>query len=247
LKILFLDIETFPNIGYVWGKYEQDVIRYVQESCIATYAAKWLDEPVFGKSLADYPGYKPNSYDDTRLVKEIWKLLDQADVAVAHNGDDFDFRVIRGRFIYHDLTPPSPYRTVDTKKVAKKVGRFNSNRLDDLGAYFGEGRKIKTDFDLWEGCIEGNLESWARMLKYNKQDVVLLEKVYKRLLPYTTNHPNVAEEAAACPKCGSQHIQWRGEARTTTRVYKRFQCKECGGWGRAAKAEKGSSGLVNIS
>jgi DNA polymerase elongation subunit (family B) len=241
-KILFLDIETFPNIGFTWGKWQQNVIRFTQESCIATYAAKWLDGPVFAKGLPSYRGYKPKSYDDAALVKDIWKLLDEADIAVAHNGDNFDFRVCKARFIYHNMMPPAPFKTVDTKKVAKKVARFNSNKLDDLGQLFGIGQKIKTDFDLWQGCIDGDLTAWAQMVKYNKEDVVLLEKLYKRLLPWTANHPNYAvlDSEAICAKCGSRQVQFRGYAITQSRQYRRFQCKECGGWGREVRSEKGT-------
>jgi DNA polymerase elongation subunit (family B) len=246
-RILFIDIETFPNVAYVWGKYQQDVIEYKQETCIATYAAKWLDEPVFAKALNDYDGYKGNSYDDKDLVADMWKLLDEADIVVAHNGDDFDVRVMKARFMYHGHFPPRPFKTVDTKKVAKKAARFNSNRLDDIGNYFGLGRKIKTDFSLWRGCIEGDSASWAKMVKYNKQDVVLLEKVYKKLLPWINNHPNMLlfDPSAVCPKCSSQSVQYRGYAVTSTRRYRRFQCQKCGGWGRSAKSEKGGVTITN--
>lgn len=244
-KILFLDIETLPNIGYAWGKYDQNIIKFTQQTCIATYAAKWLGEKPFGKSLPNYPGYKAGSYDDKKLVVDIWKLLDEADIVVAHNGDDFDVRVCKARFIYHDLNPPAPFKTVDTKKVASRVGRFNSNSLNDLGSLMGLGEKIKTDFSLWEGCINGNRKSWKQMLTYNIQDVVLLEKLYLKLRPWTTTHPNLTLFGEAkCPKCGSVSIQLRGEAITTTKCYQRFQCKDCGGWGRFTKSV-GSSDKTN--
>jgi DNA polymerase elongation subunit (family B) len=240
VNILFVDIETFPNLAFVWGKYQQDVIRFKQESCVATYAAKWLGKPVFAKALPDYVGYKPNSYDDRALIADLHALLDKADIVVAHNGDNFDIRVIKGRFIFHNMKPPSPFKTVDTKKVARKVARFNSNKLDDLGSLIGAGRKIKTDFDLWQGCINGDAKSWARMVRYNKKDVVLLEKLYLRLLPWITNHPNhgVLTLGAICPKCGSKSVTSRGYAATATRRYKRFQCNKCGGWGRVSLSDK---------
>lgn len=246
-KILFLDIETFPNVAFVWGKYQQDVIRYQQESCIATYAAKWLGQPVFAKALPDYKGYAPGSYDDKALVADLWTLFDTADVIVAHNGDQFDIRVCKARFIFHDLKPPSPFKTVDTKKVAKQVGRFNSNRLDDLGSQLLGDKKIKTDFDLWKGCIDGVKKEWDRMVKYNKKDVVLLERLYLRLRPWVNTHPNLGLYGnAICPKCGSKSVQARGTYVTSTRRYQRYCCKDCGGWGRMGKPV-GSTQMVNVS
>jgi hypothetical protein len=233
-RILFIDLETFPNISYTWGKYEQNVIAFKQEGCIATYAAKWLGGKVFSKSLPDFKGYTPGSYDDSALVAELWKLFDEAEVIVAHNGDQFDIKVSNARFIYHGLNPPTPYKTVDTKKVAKGSARFNSNKLDDLGELLGLGRKIKTNFELWLGCINGDKKSWEKMCRYNEQDVLLLEKVYNALLPWAKHHPNLGTitNTSCCPKCGGKRMQSRGMAVTQNVKYRRFQCQNCGGWTR---------------
>jgi len=241
-KVLFLDIETLPNIGYTWGKWDQNVIEFTQQLCVATYAARWNDGPVFAKALPDYKGYVPGSYDDRAIVEDLWKLFDEADIIVAHNGDNFDVRMVRGRFLVHDMKPTAPFKTIDTKKAAKKVGRFNSNSLNDLGKLLLGEKKIKTDFDLWKGCIEGDPKCWANMVKYNKQDVCLLAKLYHRLKPFMPEHPNFGlfNQDAICPKCGSNDVQWRGYAQAVTRVYRRFQCNKCSSWGRAIHSEKTS-------
>ena len=233
-KILFLDIETLPNISYTWGKYEQNVIAFKQEGCLATYAAKWAGGRVFSKSLPDYEDYKAGSYDDSKLTADLWALFDEAEIIVAHNGDQFDIKKTNARFLFHRLQPPSPYKTVDTKKMAKRVARFNSNKLDDLGEHLGEGRKLKTDFELWLGCINGDKKSWSKMCRYNERDVILLEKVYTRLLGWSKNHPNLGTMAGefCCPKCGSKAMKSHGMQFTTTMKYRRLQCQNCGGWSR---------------
>jgi RNase_H superfamily len=238
MKILLMDLETFPNQAFVWGKYDQNVIRFMQQTCICTFVAKWLGEKrVIAKSLPHYAGYLPGSYDDKALVHDLWKLFDEADVLVAHNGIDFDVKVANARFLKHGFGPPSPFKTICTKREMKKVARVNSNRLDDLGEYFNFGRKIKTDFDLWQGCIEGQMKSWRTMLRYNVKDVILLEKLYLRLRPWMKTHPNAGIDAA-CPKCGSKKIQWRGLGMSSTTHYRKFQCQSCNGWGRAVRSEK---------
>jgi hypothetical protein len=248
-KILFLDIETFPNLGYVWGKYDQNVIRYTQQSCIATFVAKWAGKKeIITKALPDYAGYKPGSYSDKAIVLDLWKLFDEADIIVAHNGDQFDVKVVVGRFILHNMRPPSPFKTIDTKKLTKEVARYNSNALDDLRGQLFETHKIKTDFDLWEGCINGDPKCWANMVKYNKVDVLLLEKLYYRLAPFAKTHPNLTFwTRGECPKCGGHNVQYRGVARCITRQYQRFQCNDCGSWGRVAKSDKGAgTKTVNV-
>jgi hypothetical protein len=241
-RILFLDIETFPNEGYTWGKYEQTVIQFIRETCLATYAAKWLGEKeVFAKALCDYKGYRAGSYDDSKLVADLWALVNEADIIVAHNGDQFDIKVFQARFIFHKLSPPKPFKTVDTKKAVKKVARFNSNKLDDLSTLLENEKKIKTDFELWRGCINGDRASWALMVKYNKKDILLLEKLYLRLRPWITNHPNFmvleGKLNRVCPKCGSKRLTYQGFAITQSRRYRRLKCMECGGWAREVKCE----------
>jgi hypothetical protein len=244
-RILFLDIETFPNQAFVWGMYDQNVIRFKEQTCLATYAAKWLDEKeVFAKGLCDYKGYKPGSYDDTKLVADLWNLVDEADIIVAHNGDQFDVKVIQARFIFHRLSPPRPFKTVDTKKAVKRVARFNSNKLDDLSFLLENEKKIKTDFDLWENCINGVRKAWDQMIAYNKKDILLLEKLYLRLRPWISNHPNFSVLAGklerVCPKCGAKRLIYRGFAVTQGRRYRRLQCQDCGGWAREVKSEDGA-------
>lgn len=233
-KILACDIETLPILGYTWGRYEQNVIRVVQESCLATFVAKWVGEKrIISKALPDYRGYKPRSYDDRALAMDLWKLFDEADIILAHNGDSFDIRVANASFLKHGLKPPSPFKTIDTKKVVKKVARFSSNKLDDLSSLFFHDKKIKTDFDLWQGCINGDRKSWRDMVEYNRKDVLLLEKLYLKLRPWITNHPNltIGAEKPACPKCGSENISYRGYGRSASRSYRKFQCNDCAGWG----------------
>lgn len=249
-RILLLDIETFPNLAYVWGKYEQNVIRYTQQSCIATFVAKWLDSPkIISKALPDYPGYIPGSYDDKAIVADLWKLFDEADIIVAHNGNSFDIKVVTGRFIFYNMKPTSPFKSVDTKLMVKSVVRYNSNSLDDLCSLLGLGKKIKTDFDLWEGCINGDMKCWNQMVKYNRMDVLLLEKLYLRLAPFAKTHPNLTFwTRGKCPKCGGHNIQYRGFARCVTRQYRRFVCNDCGSWGRAVISDKdGNVNTVNAS
>jgi len=245
-KILVLDIETLPNQAFVWGCYDQNVLRYIQQSCIATFSAKWLGEKkLISRALNDYDGYRPGSYDDKELVTDLWKLVDEADIIIAHNGVGFDFKVCNARFIFNDLKPPRPYKTIDTKLIFKSIARYNTNKLDDLCQLLGLGQKIKTNFDLWVGCINGDKKCWKDMVKYNEQDVLVLEKLYLKVLPWIKDHPNLTLwTGGICPKCGSREVQWRGYQVTSTRVYRRFQCTSCAGWGRSVKCEKEPKALT---
>lgn len=232
-RTLIYDIETAPIIGTVWQKYEADVIWSIQDWYMLGFAYKWLGErQTYVVALPDFRGYKPGTPNDINVVKSLHALFNEADIVVAHNGDKFDQKKTQARFIYHNLSPTQHYKSVDTLKVARKHFSFTSNKLDDLGEHLGLGRKLKTDKDLWRGCMAGDLQAWAKMKRYNKQDVILLEKLYLRLRPWTDNHPNMANIAGrpeTCPRCGSDEgFQASGFKFTKTGRYRRFQCKACG-------------------
>jgi hypothetical protein len=174
----------------------------------------------------------------------LHSLFSAADILVAQNGDNFDIKMANAEFIQYGLKPTPPHKTVDTLKVARAKFRFNSNKLDDLGARLGLGRKVKTGgFDLWLGCLRGQKAAWNRMREYNKKDVILLEKIYMKLKPWMTNHPNVnaLDGVDACPVCGSTDIQRRGWHMTLAGRKQRFQCQKCGKWALGSFASAGLS------
>ena len=241
LKILLLDIETAPNIGYSWGKYEQNIPEFLQESYMLSFSAKWLNNKktlVYG--LPDFPGYEKNKTCDKSLCQKLWELIDEADIIIAHNGDRFDLRKINSRFTINGFRPPSPYKTIDTLKVAKKYFGFNSNKLNDLGKTLGLGKKVDTGgFQLWLQCMSGDRNAWRKMKNYNKMDTILLEKIYLRLRPWITNHPNIVTTSCyKCNSCGSQNIQLRGYNYSKMGRAQRWQCKNCYSWSSGSYEKK---------
>ena len=40
-KVLFYDIETAPNLAYVWGKYQQDAIEIPRSWYMMAFGYKW--------------------------------------------------------------------------------------------------------------------------------------------------------------------------------------------------------------
>ncbi len=240
-KIVFIDIETAPSLGWVWAKWETNVIEFKKDWYMLSFAYKVMGEKkVVTRGLIDYPEYKKDVENDEALVNDLWKVFDDADILIGHNGDAFDIRKSNSRFLTHALPPPSPYKTVDTLKIARRAFKFDSNKLDDLGHYLGVGRKLPhTGFNLWKGCMTGDPQAWKLMKKYNGHDVELLEKIYFLMRAWAPVHPNVNKGQAACPKCASTHTQKRGFSYTLLRQKQRLQCLNCFGWfeGPARKAD----------
>lgn len=235
-RILLFDIETMANLAYVWGKYEQDVVDYEREWYMLSFAHKWLDEKsTHVTALPDFKGYAKDKTNDKLLVKALWDLFDEADIIIAHNGASFDVKKANAKFIEHGLPPPSPYKVIDTKLVAKRYFNFNSNKLDDLAKILGLGRKIDTGgFELWLGCASGDKKSWKKMCDYNKHDVNLLEAVYLKMRAWMVNHPKLClldGDRGLCPTCNSSQLQKRGfGVRGNSARVQRLQCQSCGAW-----------------
>lgn len=240
-KILILDIETSPLLAYVFRLWKQDISldQIASDWFMLTWAAKWL-----GSKIAHSDRLTPEealAQNDRRIVKNLWTLLDEADIVVAHYGDRFDLPKIRSRFLIHGLVPPSAYKQIDTKSVASKEFGFSSNKLDALARLLGLEGKDKTDFLLWRGCMEGREESLAYMLKYNIKDIYVLEEVYIALRPYIKGHPNldlyIDSDKSVCPSCGFDKLEpIPGKFFYTQAVrYQLYRCTNCGAISRAKK------------
>lgn len=240
-KVLLYDLESSPNLAWVWGKYEQNTLGdFVKERQIISVAWKWLDEKeIHCLSLPNLPTYKKNPDDNRGLIIKLHELFCQADIVVGHNVDSFDDPMSNAAFLLHGLKPPPPHRSVDTLKFARHKFRFNSNKLGDLGKHLKIGAKVQTGgFDLWEGCLRGDPKSWARMALYNIGDVALLEKVYLKMRPWMANHPSMLFSVGdfGCPVCRSKKYEGRGTARFSGGYRHRFKClaPTCGKWFRGA-------------
>ena len=229
-RILLFDIETTPMTVHVWGLYKQRIphTNILKEWNILSWAAKWLyDDEIHSDILTSEEAI---AGDDKRILKSIWKLLDEANIVIAHNGDRFDLRKLNARFIDNEMVPPTPYKSIDTLKVARREFAFTSYKQDYLTKHFKLEQKLDTNFQLWLDCMDGKQDALDRMAEYNRHDVMGLEDVYLKLRPYIHNHPNlgVLMDQDVCPNCGSDHlIETEAVYLTTANVFPVFRCGDC--------------------
>ncbi len=236
-KILLLDCETSPNIVYVWGLWNQNVAinQIVKSGEILSWAAKYVGErKVYFDSVAQ----------NTKkgMLNGIRKLMHDADVICHFNGSDFDIPVLNREFIKAGMKPPSPFKQMDILLTVRKRFRFPSNKLEYICNELKIGSKVKHEgFPLWVKCMRGKSEvtAWRKMRKYNIGDVILLEKLYKLVLPWMVNHINLSVEGKPnCPRCKSDKVQSRGFSFTNTGKFRRYVCLSCGGWYKKTTPEE---------
>ena len=233
-KILLIDIETAPILAYVWGLWNQNIAieRIKEDWYMLSYAYKWLDDK--SVTFIGLNEFGNRREDEVHLVIELRNLMDEADVIIAHNGDKFDIKMINSKFLEHNIPQPSPYKTVDTLKMARSKFRITSNKLDYLSKFLkgtGKEKHHGNHFDLWLGCMTGDKDSWARMKKYNEVDVLELERVYLALRGWTS-HPNVShyynDDDIRCTTCGSKKLTPMKSVFTSISEYQAYSCNDCG-------------------
>lgn len=244
-RVLVFDIETAPILGYVWSIWEQNVgLNQIKSDWyVLSWAAIWLDDP---PSKIKYMDQRraTNLENDKVILKAIWKLLDEADIVITQNGRAFDQKKLFARFVIHGFPPPSPFKHIDTKCLAKKHFAFTSNKLEYMAEKLCKKyKKLKhpqfVGFELWRECLAGNQKAWASMEKYNKYDVLTTRELYQILARWdsSVNFSVYYDDPTPICPCGSRDFQRRGWAYTATGKFKLHRCKACGSETRSRKNE----------
>lgn len=235
VRLLYIDLETRPIEAYVWGLWQQNVglNQIVRPTSVISFAAKWRGEKRTQFYSVHHDGHEA-------MIQKAWDLLDQAQVVCHWNGDRFDVKHLNREFIEAGMTPPSPFKSLDLLKTAKREFYFPSNKLDYVLGALGFEHKVQTGgFDLWLKCMAGDDRAWAKMRTYNKRDVTALEELHDRLMPYIKGGPHMGllsgQEEDSCGNCAGTNFQRRGFAYTPLGVYRQLRCNDCGSWSRGKK------------
>jgi hypothetical protein len=173
-KILTWDIETSPAIVYSWGLFGQDhsVSQIIEPSRVLCFAAKWLDK----KRTEFYSEYHTSRED---MIKQAWRLLNEADIVVSQNGIGFDTKHMNREFLLAGLGPVSPFVDIDLLRVNRANFKFLSNKLGYVTDAVGLPTKLETGgMELWKQVLANDPKAWAKFKQYNIRDVVVTEKLY---------------------------------------------------------------------
>lgn len=235
-KILLVDIETSPLKGYFWRLFEEQGGTGMLEDdwFILSWSAKWYDEDKV--MYMDQRNAKDLEVEK-KILEPLHKLMDEADVIVAHNGDKFDIKRINTRFVKNGLPAlikGIDFRSVDTLKIAKKHFDFTSNKLEYLAKFLGcEQKKMKSKKypgpTLWIECLARNKAAFDEMGAYNRQDVKTLQDVYDKLKAYDTSiNFAVFNDGKHVCSCGSKHLIKKGLSYSNNGIYQRWKCSKCG-------------------
>ena len=231
MRKLFVDIEVAPNIVYTWGLFNQNVglDQIVEPGYTLCWAA--LTE---GSSK---PEFMSILNGEKEMLIRIHEIIDDSDIIVHYNGRKFDVPILNKDFVRMGLAPPDSYQQIDLLQTVRSRFRFSSNKLDFVSQFLGlEAKYQHKGMKLWHNCMRRDLEAWKEMRAYNIQDVLMLPDLYKKLLPWIQDHPNMSlyiddedpnEPVQICTNCGSENIIKNGVERLMTQTYQRYRCKDC--------------------
>ncbi len=240
-RILVFDVETAPITAYTWGLFDQNVgLNQIKTDWhLLSWAAKWYGEPESKVMYMDNSKAKDIT-DDKELVEGLSKLLNETDIIITQNGEEFDIKKLNARAVINGLPPIKPCKSTDILKESRKVFKFTSHKLeymtDQLNTKY---KKLKHEkypgFELWSAILAGDKNAWKEMKTYCVHDVLATEEAYTVIRGWikTQNLACYIDDAVTRCKCGSDKLEKRGYACTEAGKYQIFRCKECGKWPRS--------------
>jgi hypothetical protein len=230
VRRLFWDLEVSPNVVLSWRtgyKLSISPENILEERAVICASYKWEGDDKVHSLRWD------RQHSDAKLLKELLKVVACADELVAHNGDKFDLPWLRARCLKHGLQPLPNYKTVDTLAWARRLFRFNSNKLDYIAQFLGVGAKTSTEFGLWRRVVvDRDRGALDEMVRYCAQDVRILEGVWDRLriaaAPKTHAGVLKGSDRWSCPHCGSEKVgRWRIRSTAAGSVQHQMRCRSC--------------------
>ena len=255
LNAVTLDIERLPGqhrtwhrgqtiTGPFWGLNEikawtgkrihaDDVSEWPRTICAAW---KWYDAP----DVEFAAEWQVGGYDG--FMRAVWEVFDRADLIIGHNADRFDARHLMGGWAEMGLPAPSPYKVIDTLKIARGTFAYESNTLDALNKRLGiDAKTDKYDSRVAKAAVAGDKEAQDRIRFYNMGDIAASEALFDRLRPYARNIPHLGmwtDDEMACPSCGHTMTATGKTVHANVQRYEHLTCPNCGAHARGTATLK---------
>lgn len=168
------------------------------------------------------------------MLHRVWEAYDQADVLYGHNVAGFDTRNLNAEWLTLGLNPPSPFKTLDTLKEARKTFGFESNTLASLTQRLGISTKTdKYNVQMARDAVAGDKAAQRKLKAYNVGDIDASEAFVDRLRGWIPGHPHnlvgTIDDRPTCPQCWGDNLTPNGTTLANLITYKLWRCDDCGG------------------
>lgn len=166
----FLDIET-TGLGADFG------------FCLCACIKSGTSNKITTFRIDSYKNYKKNLCNDKLLILDIAKEVENYDVIVHYNGDNFDLPFLDTRLAIHgERKRISLIHSIDLLPLVKRKMRLNSNKLDTVANALGlTEEKTKLLPQVWQQASHGSKKDLDYIVSHCQADVLVLEEAFKRL------------------------------------------------------------------
>ncbi len=129
----------------------------------------------------------PRGKEDTRLIRNLIKDMENFDRLVGHFSSLFDFPFIRTRAVICNVPFPhyGVYNQTDTWRILKHKFKLSRNSLENAcRKLLGYTEKDHLSLEIKHGCLRGEKKAIAYTLSHNKKDVRDTERLYHAIIPF---------------------------------------------------------------
>ena len=125
------------------------------------------------------------SFSDKEMIKDLVKCLDSYDLVLTWYGSRFDIPFTNTRALKWGIKTLDKNFRRDLCLCARGFGKLRNNRLATWDKYLHGGKTDKTflDFDVWIQAMRGDKKSLQYIVTHCEADVLVTEKVYKKVMP----------------------------------------------------------------
>lgn len=167
------------------------------------------------------------------MLRRIWDAYNKAQIVVGHNIDGFDTKKLKAEWLGIGLAPPSPFKSVDTLKVARREFGYESNTLDSLCQRLGITAKTdRYEVAVARAACAGDRAAQARIKGYNCGDIAATVGLYDVLRPWHPSHPHsiigTIDDRPTCNACWGDDLEPNGFTLANLILYRLFKCRGCG-------------------
>jgi hypothetical protein len=167
------------------------------------------------------------------MLTRLWSLYDKAQIVVGHNIKGFDTKKLKAEWAAIGLTPPSPFKQVDTLTIARREFGFESNTLDSLCKRFGITAKDgRYDVEVARAALGGCREAQRTLKSYNCGDIAATLGLYDHVRPWDKTHPHsvigMSDDRPTCHACWGDDLELNGFTLANLILYRLYRCRACG-------------------
>lgn len=168
------------------------------------------------------------------MLRTIWRAYDRAQIVVGHNLDAFDTKKLKTEWRDLGLPPPSPFKTIDTLKVARREFGDESKTLDALCKRMGIASKTdRYDVEVARAALAGNRAAQRQIKAYNCGDIAATAGLYDVIRPWHAGHPHsvigTSDDRPTCNHCWGDDLEINGFKLANRILYRLYRCRSCGG------------------